>query len=562
MPALPYRLASLALLPLLVISGLGLLARPAAAEPPSNVLDYENFQVPPAWVQYTTGLGCSPGWDSATQTYTMLLETPWCGSVLASNRQLTSKCWEAEFRYRFLDNPTGNDPSNTHGDGLVFDFYKRMPDFALGPDPGGFIAFTTGGGTPVPGYGVEIDTWGGNVNDPGGAHVALIKDSTITHLGTSIYQTSGATDFTYNAWHQARIQWVDYGRGVHLDVWIDQDSSAFGIPYTPLVDINLPPPPATDYYITGYGFSAATGGAMDQVNIDDFVLRDLCTPGWCGASGYDGITKTESFRTNPAPRWNAFSNGAGANVWQSADQEYSLTTGVSQGALLESKHPLDNPDQRWEAEFRYQMGADGHTPFGDGMVFQFYKNTAPLATPGTGGTLGFEPAGGGPAKGYGVELDTVSNSWDPPVEHVSVLMDRSTTTAGHLGFSPQPLLRDGISHQMRITYITGTVYIHIDNQLIYAVVVPPPGFTGLGFSAGTGAYWDDHRIDDFTLRECVALASSPVCVPEAGVCPPLPTVPSYCVDALGQQVACTRPLSPPPPPGGAEVAATPRAGGA
>ncbi|MBN2014422.1 MAG: DUF2341 domain-containing protein [Candidatus Altiarchaeota archaeon] len=125
------------------------------------------------------------------------------------------------------------------GDGMVFMFYK---DRNYVPGSGGALGFI-GSPSVVPGYGVEFQTWLSN-------HVSLIKDSVDNHL-----KSVGGSCYCDGVWHNVSVRVNDSGVSVFRDgafllSWSGTMNRSFG----------------------GFGFSAATGMAVEYHIIDDFRI--------------------------------------------------------------------------------------------------------------------------------------------------------------------------------------------------------------------------------------------------------------------------------------------------
>ena len=191
-------------------------------------------------------------WDSTNQVLYLTRETTWRAVAMFANYQLTTTCWEAQFRYKV--------GGGSGADGFVFMFYKDEVSYGE-PGCGGSLGFQISNeiGVPksdIPGYGVEFDSWlnppSDQIGDPSSNHIALIKDSVSNHLA---YTNDPRTED--NIWHDALIQF-DHG---HVVISIDGES---------VLDNILADP---DYTYSGIGFSATTGAATNNHIIDNFILR-------------------------------------------------------------------------------------------------------------------------------------------------------------------------------------------------------------------------------------------------------------------------------------------------
>ncbi len=148
--------------------------------------------------------------------------------------------------------------------------------------------------------------------------------------------------------------------------------------------------------------------------------------------------------------------------------------------------------------FRYRAG--GGTG-GDGLVFLFHKSMDYSPTyPDYGGFLGFSRAPFGslePVPGYGVELDSVPNWWDPSANHVALIQDQP---ANHLTSVDDVRTSDNLWHSVEVQVGSASVDVSIDGQRVLSWQGSiDRTYGGIGFSAATGAYNSWHLIDDFSL---------------------------------------------------------------
>ena len=191
-------------------------------------------------------------WNSADGTIYVVRADDWIGTAIFANYDLTSRQWEAEFRYKI--------GGGTGADGLVFMFYKNKQQYT--PGYGGRLAFSKSDENPVAGYGVEFGNWyNGEYNDPSGSHIAIIKNHVGTHLAS--VNDSRTED---NQWHTALIQYNDGTVSVYVD-------DGLVLIYT-IAD--------PDYTYTGIGLSASTGAYNHNHVVDDFVVRGTSTSTICG----------------------------------------------------------------------------------------------------------------------------------------------------------------------------------------------------------------------------------------------------------------------------------------
>lgn len=132
----------------------------------------------------------------------------------------------------------------------------------------------------------------------------------------------------------------------------------------------------------------------------------------------------------------------------------------------------------------YSSGADG-------MTFMFYKNTS--YTMVGGGALGF----GKNASGYGIEMDTYKNTWDPSSKHIAIIND---SVQSHLRYVNDSRVSDSSWHTMVVDVKSSEIDVYLDGALIlnYTGQINRD-FGGIGFSSATGYYHGKHLIDDVKI---------------------------------------------------------------
>jgi PKD repeat protein len=149
--------------------------------------------------------------------------------------------FNVEFRYRA--------GGGSGADGFVLMFYKDPNYMPCGAGDFGFTVVPNC--DPVPGYGIEFDSWNNpNYNDPSSAHIALIKDHPRNHLAW--FNDPRVND---NQWHDVRVV-VGVG-SVTVAVDGGQVLAWQG---------------TLDRTYAGLGFGAGTGAASDWHIIDDVVV--------------------------------------------------------------------------------------------------------------------------------------------------------------------------------------------------------------------------------------------------------------------------------------------------
>jgi len=186
-------------------------------------------------------------WNATEATLALTTASQKRGSAIFASHQLTTRSWEARFRYRV----TPGDGSAA--DGFTFMFYKQHPPAGIGV--GGTLAFNNRQDQAIPGYGIEFDAYGNTINnfDPtSSSHIALVQNHTSNHLA---YAVDARTED--GTWHDVLVQFN------HGAVTVSVDNA----PVLSYVITNM------DYTFSGVGFSAATGGGVANIVIDNVVLK-------------------------------------------------------------------------------------------------------------------------------------------------------------------------------------------------------------------------------------------------------------------------------------------------
>ena len=194
-------------------------------------------------------------WDATGQTWYLTRPRSDLAIAAFANYELTTTVWKVTFKYRVDNGPTG-------ADGFVFMFYKDKSAYGV-PDSGSYMGFVTRNPdntkNPVPGYGLQFDTYQYSGCDPLlENYVAIIQDHICNGTGPGelalIYRPW--TQIDDNLWHSVEFRFTN-GRLVAI---IDgQTLQGFGL-FTP------------DYTYTGIGFGAGTGAAVSNQIIDDFQI--------------------------------------------------------------------------------------------------------------------------------------------------------------------------------------------------------------------------------------------------------------------------------------------------
>jgi hypothetical protein len=173
-------------------------------------------------------------------------------------KQAVSGPFTAEYRFKIV--PV---QGRTVADGIVFMFYKQS---GYAPAYGGTMGFTKAGpdpGVSVPGFGIEIDTYG-NSWDSGRIykyvpHTALIQNSVNNHLAGYAIRKQNIED---GNWHDLKVVVTANANGTNnLEVTLDG---------TDLFSYNNHTLPQA---YGGLGFSAATGAWVSSQYVTNFILN-------------------------------------------------------------------------------------------------------------------------------------------------------------------------------------------------------------------------------------------------------------------------------------------------
>lgn len=165
--------------------------------------------------------------------------------------------------------------------------------------------------------------------------------------------------------------------------------------------------------------------------------------------------------------------------------------------------PVELTATRWETSFIFLAGGGG-TSGGDGFVFFFYKDVAAYDALGVHGGhyKGFHGYYGEEISGYGIEFTTCC--WYGPAKLALI----HNSVENELASVEDVRVSDGAYHTARVTFDEGHVNVRIDDELVLSHFIENPnyGFSGVGFSGGTGAAVNNHVIDDFNLQGIAELA--------------------------------------------------------
>jgi hypothetical protein len=190
-------------------------------------------------------------WDPTQQVWYLTTRFFNLACAAFANYELTATNWKVDFKYRVDNGPGG-------ADGFVFMFYKDKSAYELRPpDSGTYMAFQTrnpdNSKNPVPGYGLQFDTYQYRGCDPLLENYVAIVQNVICH-SAQVYRPFDKIDD--NTWHSVEFT---FNNG-HLACTVD-GSAVEG------ATISDP-----DYSHTGIGFGAGTGSYVSNQIIDDFEI--------------------------------------------------------------------------------------------------------------------------------------------------------------------------------------------------------------------------------------------------------------------------------------------------
>ncbi|MDF2959460.1 MAG: tandem-95 repeat protein [Paenibacillus sp.] len=159
--------------------------------------------------------------------------------------------------------------------------------------------------------------------------------------------------------------------------------------------------------------------------------------------------------------------------------------------------------------FKYMMTGAGPFPYtlltdgADGIVFMFNKlqNTSPVG----GGGMGFETG-----NGYGVEFDSYSNEWDPASNHISLFKNNPDhRVAGSLiGQVNDNTIENNGWHDVKVIVNPGSVQVFMDgySKVTWTGTLDQT-FSGIGFTASTGYYYNTQYIDNVVISKPATVES-------------------------------------------------------
>lgn len=243
-----------------------------------------------------------------------------------------------------------------------------------------------------------------------------------------------------------------------------------------------------------------------------FLMLFLITG--CGISDYTQvfvpgamrIVFTEDFSKNPDSneKWRVYLKGSNASTRWDSETKVMYLTHDKTGSSIAIFANYKLLSHSWKASFRYKVGGQSNCICGncgaDGFVFMFYKEENDYS-PSGGGSEGFN------GQGYGIEFDNYPNNnpcdpgTDPSGRHVA-LITAAPRSHHHLAYANDERVEDDKWHKVIIGFKNGQVSVQVDKEVLidYQLSNPDYTYSGIGFSASTGAASNYHIIDDFMLR--------------------------------------------------------------
>ena len=364
----------------------------------------------------------------------------------------------------------------TGADGFTFIFNKKANELGGNGREMGF--------NPGNGYGLEFDSFynkfHGESTTVQSKHIAFCKDvisssnpgEIITPLALNV-EKEFAEKLSDNNWHDVEVR-------VRLDgieVFVDGRRA---ISWKGEID---------DTY-DGFGFSAGTGTTNDNHFIDDVEIQENTE------IKLSNITDNFSSDTN---KWK-FMGDAHRDLLGYA----VLTTNNTwkSGAMW-----LDDVvSLPFTTKFKYKAGGGTGA---DGFTFMFAKNRYELGD--NGNMMGFKPG-----NGYGLEFDSFFNSYNGEntgVNKAHLALGKDKLATNTQGEKVQALavnsndniaskLSDNNWHDVEVRAKNDGVEVFIDGEssLVWNGTLDKT-YSGVGFSAGTGGYTNNHFIDDVEINE-------------------------------------------------------------
>ncbi|MEL6343303.1 MAG: MopE-related protein [Myxococcota bacterium] len=150
----------------------------------------------------------------------------------------------------------------------------------------------------------------------------------------------------------------------------------------------------------------------------------------------------------------------------------------------------------FRATFSIEIGGGNGA---DGMAFLFLDETDATLVGDGGSKIGCHGM-----SGYAVEFDTYRSTTysDPDDNHVAVIATDDFSVIDS-DSSIEALSGSG-AHDVEVEFNDGEIDVYFDGKNIISDTISGYAITELmfGFSAGTGALYDEHIVDDFVLETC------------------------------------------------------------
>ncbi len=194
-------------------------------------------------------------------------------------------------------------------------------------------------------------------------------------------------------------------------------------------------------------------------------------------------------------------NGSLEGCWDPSNEVFYLTRrGCDLGVAAFTAVDL-NQLNGWSLVFEYLVGGGSG---GEGFTTMFFKDETSYteAVPSCGNGLGFTTADGGEIPGFGVEFDARQGGENLSKRHVALIENH---VDNHLTHAYDARVSDGVWHSVELVYYQGDVNLTLDSDTLFEYNLGNTrdgfGYGGLGFSAATGEFTNDHIIDNVMLRK-------------------------------------------------------------
>ncbi len=179
-----------------------------------------------------------------------------------------------EFKTLYVDS---SPDSRDYADGFTFALINAGSSTNVCGVGGGGLGFSGLPDETKPNLAIEFDFWPNrNLKDPAGDHIGIDKDSSVYHIDPNSYYKNNNPNFLEDGmWHRVRIEGHRNGNIVNIKVWFDcencDDLTKDFSGEEPVLDYNI-----TNYFninAVKFGFTQATGGATQKVEIKNFGIR-------------------------------------------------------------------------------------------------------------------------------------------------------------------------------------------------------------------------------------------------------------------------------------------------